>query len=147
MPNKAYTTAEVCEMFNISKSTLFRWERDGVLPSIPRDISGQRRYTQEHLHLISKRQNEKLGRRFEQIAEQGDEDSYWAISETLALNKFLEGDSTGLLELAEHPKISADIQLQLLKIAIDQHQPGDPIFNEIIKIIYEHIQPENQSLA
>lgn len=146
MSEKTYTTAEVCEMFNISKSTLFRWEREGILPSIPRDIGGQRKYGQASLRLISERQKEKLGRRFEQIAEDGDEDSYWEISEALALNKFLEGDPTGLLELAEHPRVSSQTQLQLLKIALEQYQPGDAVFHEIIKIVYEQSSPAIQSL-
>ena len=143
---KFYTTAEVCEMFNISKSTLFRWERDGLLQSIPRDISGQRKYGQEHLRQISERQKEKLGRRYLQIAENGDEESYWEISEALALNKFLEGDATGLFELAEHPQVSAEIQVQLLRIALDHYLPGDPIFQEIIKIVYEQGQIADQVL-
>ena len=143
MKERSYSTAEICEMFNISKSTLFRWEREGLLPSIPRDISGQRKYGPEHLRLISERQKEKLGRRFEQIAEDGDEESYWEISEALSLNKFLEGDSTGLFELAEHPRVSAETQVQLLRIALDHYQPGDPVFQEIIRIIHEQNQVAN----
>ena len=147
MAEKIYTTAEVCEMFNLSKSTLFRWEREGVLPPIPREIGGQRKYGQEHLRLISERQKEKLKRSYAQIAESGDEDSYWEISETLALNKFLEGDPTGLLELREHPQVSAETQMQLLKIAVEQYRPGDPVFHEIISVICEHSRPARREPA
>jgi predicted site-specific integrase-resolvase len=34
---KLYKTNEVCEMFDISRATLFRWEREGLISGPPRD--------------------------------------------------------------------------------------------------------------
>ena len=34
---KLYKTNEVCEMFDISRATLFRWEREGLITRPPRD--------------------------------------------------------------------------------------------------------------
>lgn len=136
--DRTYTTAEVCELFNISKSTLFRWEREGILPPIPRDLGGQREYGKEHLRKISDKQKEKIHRRLDQIAEKSEPDNQMVLFETLSLNKFLEGNTIGLFELREHDQISAQTQMQLLKIAVDQYRPGDPIFNEIIEIVYKN---------
>ena len=41
---RSYNTASVCRFFDISKSTLFRWEREGTLSSVGRDQHNQRRY-------------------------------------------------------------------------------------------------------
>jgi len=142
--DRIYSTAEVYEMFGISKSTLFRWEREGVLPPIPRDISGQRRYGQEHLRIISERQKEKLGRRYQQVAEQGDEENSWEILEALALNKFLEGDITGIYELAEHPHISPETIRQLMQIALDRYEPGEEIYGEIVRVLWIHSGINNE---
>jgi hypothetical protein len=138
MKDNIYSTAEVCEMFGISKSTLFRWEREGLLPPISRDISGQRLYTQDHLIAISKRQKKQLGKQFESAIAAGDQNGLLQISEALALRKFFEGDITGLYELAELPTVSADAIRQLMQIGLDQYTPSDPLFCEIIRVLWEH---------
>ena len=90
MKQTTYSTAEICEMFGISKSTLFRWEREGLLPPISRDLSGQRLYTQKHLNAISERQKKQLGKRYASAIASNDQNSLAQISEALALRKFLE---------------------------------------------------------
>ncbi len=136
--NHIYSTAEICEMFNISKSTLFRWEKVGQLPVVPRDISGQRKYTIEHISAISERQKQQLGKQFAHAIKTGDETNLLQISEALSMRKFLEGDMTGIYELAELPEISHDTLRQLMQIGLDQFKPGDQIFCEIIRVIWEH---------
>lgn len=136
--DQIYSTAEICEMFGISKSTLFRWEREGQLPTIPRDISGQRQYSIDHVTAISKRQKKQLGKRFEHAIKAGDEDSLQQISEAVAIRKFLEGDITGLYELAELPEVSHNTLRQIMQIGLEQYEPGDPTFCEIIRVIWEH---------
>jgi hypothetical protein len=125
-------------MFNISKSTLFRWEKEGLLPVVPRDISGQRQYSLEHIRAISKRQKQRLGKQFAHAIKAGSEGSILKISEALAIRKFLEGDITGIYELAELPEISTDTLRQLMQIGLDQFQPGDRTFCEIIRVLWEH---------
>ena len=136
--DQIYSTAEICEMFGISKSTLFRWEREGQLPTIPRDISGQRQYNIDHISAISKRQKTQLGKRYAHAIRAGDEDSLQQISEAVAMRKFLEGDITGLYELAELPEVSNDTLRQIMQIGLDQHEPGEQTFCEIIRVLWEH---------
>jgi len=136
--DQVYSTAEICEMFGISKSTLFRWEREGQLPHIPRDISGQRQYNLDHITAISKRQKIQLGRRYAHAIKAGDEDSLQQISEAVAMRKFLEGDITGLYELAELAEVSKDTLQHIMQIGLDQYEPGDTIFCEIIRVLWEH---------
>jgi DNA-binding transcriptional MerR regulator len=138
MKQNTYSTAEICEMFGISKSTLFRWEREGLLPHINRDLSGQRLYTQDHLIAISERQKKQLGKRFASAIAAGDQNGLLQISEALALRKFLEGDITGLYELAELPTISEETIKQLMQIGLEQHTPRDQTFCEIIRVLWEH---------
>ena len=136
--NQIYATAEVCEMFGISKSTLFRWEREGLLPPVPRDISGQRQYNLDHISAISERQKKRLGKHFAHAIKSGDEKSLLQISEAVAIRKFLEGDITGLYELAELPEVSNETLLQIMRIGLDQFEPGDRTFCEIIRVLWEH---------
>jgi DNA-binding transcriptional MerR regulator len=144
MTEKIYTTAEVCEMLDLSKSTLFRWEREGILPPVPRDITGQRRYGQEHLRLINEKQRESLGRRYEQIAEKNnDPANFWAIHEAQAVRELIEGDLTGLYDLHENPQLSAKTIRQLLQIALDRYQPNESAFSEIIEVIWKHLHPDS----
>jgi len=136
--DQIYSTAEICEMFGISESTLFRWEREGQLPFIPRDLSGQRQYNLDHVTLISERQKKQLGKRYEHAIRAGDENSLLQISEAVAVRKFLEGDITGLYELGEMAEVSKDTLQQIMQIGLYQYEPGDPTFCEIIRVLWEH---------
>ena len=49
---KHYKTNEVCEMFDISRATLFRWEREGLITGPPRDWRNWRLYTAENVEQI-----------------------------------------------------------------------------------------------
>ena len=49
---KLYKTNEVCEMFDISRATLFRWEREGVITGPPRDWRNWRVYMAENVEQI-----------------------------------------------------------------------------------------------
>jgi Predicted transcriptional regulators len=49
---KMYKTNEVCEMFDISRATLFRWEREGLISGPPRDWRNWRLYTAENVEQI-----------------------------------------------------------------------------------------------
>jgi DNA-binding transcriptional MerR regulator len=49
---KLYKTNEVCEMFDISRATLFRWEREGLITGPPRDWRNWRLYTTENIEQI-----------------------------------------------------------------------------------------------
>jgi DNA-binding transcriptional MerR regulator len=49
---KRYKTVEVCKLFDISKATLFRWERAGLISGPPRDWRNWRVYTPRNIKEI-----------------------------------------------------------------------------------------------
>ena len=49
-----YKTCEICSRFDISRDTLFRWEREGLLNNIERDWRGWRVYTEANIKNIEK---------------------------------------------------------------------------------------------
>ncbi len=52
---KFYSSKDVCETLQISKSTLFKWEREGLITKVRRDWRGWRLYDERNLEEI--RQN------------------------------------------------------------------------------------------
>ena len=52
--SKKYKTNEICNRFDISRATLFRWESDGLLTHVERDWRGWRVYTEGNLKDIEK---------------------------------------------------------------------------------------------
>lgn len=49
---KRYKTIEVCELFDVSRATLFRWEREGLISGPSRDWRNWRLYTVQHIKEI-----------------------------------------------------------------------------------------------
>ncbi len=49
---KRYKTIEVCELFDVSRATLFRWEREGLISGPSRDWRNWRLYTAQHIKEI-----------------------------------------------------------------------------------------------
>jgi len=67
MPKRTfYTAKEVCERLQVSKKTLFKWEREGEIPSIQRDWRMWRMYSEEDVErirlLIERKRKEKMER-------------------------------------------------------------------------------------
>jgi DNA-binding transcriptional MerR regulator len=52
-PQKLYKTYEVCKLFNVSRATLFRWEREGLISGPPRDWRNWRIYTTQNIKEIT----------------------------------------------------------------------------------------------
>ena len=52
-PKKRYKTYEVCKLFNVSRATLFRWEREGLISGPPRDWRNWRIYTVQNIKEIT----------------------------------------------------------------------------------------------
>jgi DNA-binding transcriptional MerR regulator len=129
--NQMYSSAEVCKMLDISKSTLFRWEADGLLPPVRRSLKGQRQYTEEHIRAISQ---EQLRKQFKRIVKS--EADQREVMEVQSLVKFLAGDVTGLTELAQYHRLSLRTIRELIRVALKQYEPGDPTFCEIIEVVY-----------
>ena len=51
---KRYKTKEICDRFDISRATLFRWESEGLLTDVERDWRGWRVYGDGNLKEIEK---------------------------------------------------------------------------------------------
>jgi len=51
---KKYKTKELCDRFDISRATLFRWESEGLLTDVERDWRGWRVYGDLNLREIEK---------------------------------------------------------------------------------------------
>jgi adenine-specific DNA-methyltransferase len=51
-PKKRYKAKEICRIFDISKATLFRWERDGQISDVKRDWRNWRLYSNENVQEI-----------------------------------------------------------------------------------------------
>jgi DNA-binding transcriptional MerR regulator len=49
---KRYKARDICRLFDISKATLFRWERDGRISGVKRDWRNWRFYTNENVQEI-----------------------------------------------------------------------------------------------
>ncbi|HAR46894.1 MAG TPA: hypothetical protein DCS42_06165 [Nitrospiraceae bacterium] len=51
---RKYKTKEICDRFDISRATLFRWESDGLLAGVQRDWRGWRVYGEQNVKTIEK---------------------------------------------------------------------------------------------
>jgi len=51
---KKYKTKEICDRFDISRATLFRWESEGLLTDVERDWRGWRVYGDMNVREIEK---------------------------------------------------------------------------------------------
>ena len=49
-----YKTKEVCNLFDISKATLFRWEMEGMISNVGRDWRNWRIYSPQNIKEIKK---------------------------------------------------------------------------------------------
>jgi DNA-binding transcriptional MerR regulator len=51
---KKLKTKEICKLYDISRSTLFRWETEGLITGVERDWRGWRLYHDKNLKEIEK---------------------------------------------------------------------------------------------
>ena len=138
--DRVYSTVEICQMFAISKSTLFRWEREDQLPPVGRDLNNQRQYTQEHVRAIRARLMKQLGARLEQTDRLRDDEALHHLWEAITLHKFLDGNLYGLDELAGYDHLSPSTIIQLLQVALEDYEVGSATFNRILQIALEKSQ-------
>jgi len=132
--SRTYSPADICKMFGISKSTLFRWEQEEWFPAPARDLKGERQYSTEHIRAISEAQKQKLGKEYERALEAENGASLQQYAEAVSLRKFLANEPTGLRELAEYPTLDPATIILLLKVAMEQYEPSDPMFYDIVKV-------------
>lgn len=51
---KVYKTNQVCKLFDVSRATLFRWEREGLISGPQRDWRNWRLYTAQNIKEIKR---------------------------------------------------------------------------------------------
>lgn len=138
---RTYSTAEICRLCKLSKSTLFRWEREGIkgvppFPPVGRGINDERQYTSKHIEWINKYANKKKYRR----ARAADDIVRLSeIEEELTLRKFISQRELATLRNLGHRELSDGTIKQLLQIALEEYLPQDEIFREIIRVIHEQV--------
>jgi DNA-binding transcriptional MerR regulator len=148
--NSRYSPAEVCELFDISKSTLLRWEREGTLPSPSRNASDQREpriYSQRDIQVIARKQEDELDRKYQATSRRLDEhkrigrehnlERLHELLELRSLRKFLAGNELGLAELSEYAQLHPRTILVLLRLALYHSRPEEPVFAHILKVAAE----------
>jgi len=47
-----YSTAEICSQFDVTKTTLFKWEKEGKLHKVKKDWRGWRVFTDDNIKEI-----------------------------------------------------------------------------------------------
>jgi len=52
--SRSYKAKEICEAYDISKATLFRWEREGLITDVSRDWRNWRLYTDKNRREIER---------------------------------------------------------------------------------------------
>ena len=61
---KRYKTQEICSRFDISKATLFKWEKEGLITNVGRDWRNWRTFSEKNIMEIKgilKSRDEKRG--------------------------------------------------------------------------------------
>jgi len=53
-PVEKFKTKDICKIYDISRSTLFRWESEGLITGVERDWRGWRLYHQKNLKEIER---------------------------------------------------------------------------------------------
>ncbi len=59
---KKYTAHEICKTFDITKNTLFKWEREGKIAKVKKDWRGWRVFSEKNVAEIKKTIEEKMKR-------------------------------------------------------------------------------------
>lgn len=134
--DKKYLPVDIYTMFDISKSTLFRWEKDDDFPPLERGDNGERQYNHTHVEWIGKKKVARLTRQYKFAIKAEDLERMEEIQTLLTKYKvlYLE-DQTGLAELQYH-RYSEETLKELLAKA-SEYESTDPAFQAIIKAVYK----------
>lgn len=134
---KTYSPSEVCDLFQVAKTTLYRWETDGKISPVPRKRGGEREYKQSHIAEIAKLQLKDLSKEHRLASRSENETWMKKILQTKSIIKtlYLE-DLSGVYELAESREtLSKETVRELLLKAADL-EPEDALFEGIIELVH-----------
>ena len=134
--DKKYLPVDIYTMFDISKSTLFRWEKEASFPPLERGDNGERQYNQTHVRWIGEKKVERLKRQYKFAIKAEDLERMEEIQTLLTKYKvlYLE-DPTGLVELEYHHYSDETIK-KLLEKATD-YETNSPAFRQILSAVYK----------
>ena len=133
---RTYSPVEICEMFGISKSTLLRWEREGIISSVKRNPSNdQRLYTQENVHTTGQQLTRQMVRQFSRTVETDSLEESQKAYEALYMWKFFQGEPNSLEALENYPRLSAESIKKLCHIGLERYDPSSPMFHRIASVI------------
>jgi DNA-binding transcriptional MerR regulator len=134
--DKKYLPVDIYTMFDISKSTLFRWEKEEDFPPLERGDNGERQYNQTHVEWIGNKKVARLTRQYKFAIKAEDLERMEEIQTLLTKYKVLYlQDETGLAELQYH-RYSEETLREILKKATE-YESGDPAFQAIIAAVYK----------
>ena len=134
--DKKYLPVEIYKMFDISKSTLFRWEKEEGFPPLERGDNGERQYDQSHVRWIGDKKVARLTRQYKFAIKAEDLERMEEIQTLLTKYKvlYLE-DPTGLNELPFHHYDEETLKDLLQKAT--EYASSDPVFQAIIAAVYK----------
>jgi len=134
--DKEYLPVDVYTMFDISKSTLFRWEKEEGFPPLSRGENGERLYNNEHIRWLGNKKVASVKRQYNIAARNEDLERMEELHRLITKYKILYlDDETGLQEL-QYISLSSEMIKELLHVAIE-HDPTDDVFKKIIMAIYK----------
>jgi DNA-binding transcriptional MerR regulator len=141
-------TAEICRRFGIHRNTLFRWEEQGYIPRIRRNLRGEREFSDGDLLAIAGFvQVQRHAQRFGRAVRANDaaaREHLAALSEEHSLFKFNHlNDATGLEELKQYRPLKTATILALLDYARTRCSAEDPLFWEVLQTILDTSGPRS----
>jgi len=127
--------SEISELFGVSKSTLFRWEFQSWMPTVPRDASGARTYRPQHVAAIARFQISRLEPMFRHATATEDKDLMKRLFADLTFRKLLSGDITGLSQMVSRGSMDEDTIRDSLIWLARAWSLKDPGFADALDII------------
>ncbi|MDX2030472.1 MAG: MerR family transcriptional regulator [Blastocatellia bacterium] len=137
---RTYTPAEVCELFDVARTTLFRWEEQEEIPKAIRR-EGERIYTQEHLQTIQSLMRKRLREEINAASRYDPDEEHPTVDQLERLCR-LEFVSPGeqkhglqtLLALSKRHRLSKKTLDLLIKLA-SRRPIGDPLREMIWELL------------
>jgi DNA-binding transcriptional MerR regulator len=144
---KYLSPAQICDLFEISKSTLFRWEKAGIISPPQRDELEQRQYTQKNIFEIAQQLKPQIKTKMARTSsiENIDDEDIEKAHESLYIWKFIQNQPNVLDELGYYsPTLSEESIQKLCKIGFERYEPLSKEFIQFAKIIIEKSEQFNE---
>ncbi len=137
----SFSPAQICQMFGIAKTTLFRWEQEKKISPTSRKLSGEREYTEDHVREIATIQREVLIRQYAQACQSEDKEWMGRIdAEITRLRALYLDPDLGLRVLAETKAVTDSLRRDLL-VKASGLPTDDPTYKEILELLYRQSSP------